>query len=97
MSVSAVKRPTAESFSVWLGTAMPGDRFEYHRGFLACDRNPEERALTPADRRRVDELADQAREMAAIGLVCLTQRRHAEADYSYLAIKAVATAYGRAA
>ena len=87
MPVSTVKRPTVETLCAWLGTAMPGDRFEYHRGFLACDRDPEERVLVPAERRRVDALADQASEMAAIGLVCLTQRRHGEADYSYLAIK----------
>ncbi|CAK0740056.1 hypothetical protein CCP1ISM_1120004 [Azospirillaceae bacterium] len=88
MPVCCTAKPTADSFSAWIGGAMPGESFEYHRGFLACDRNPEERALTPAERRRVDALADQTRAMAAVGLVCLTQRRFGTADYSYLAIKA---------
>ena len=79
---------TGDTFCAWLGNAMPGDCLEYHRGFLACDRDPDQRTLTPADRRRVDALADQVREMAAIGLVALIQRRLGEADFSYLAIKA---------
>ena len=42
MPDTSVPKPlTADRFCLWLGLAVPGDRIEYHRGFLGCDRHPE--------------------------------------------------------
>ena len=78
---------TADSFCRWLGRAVPGDRIEYHRGFLGCDRDPENSARPASERRRIDDLAEQVQSLAVAGLVGLVQRRYGDADYSYLAVK----------
>ena len=78
---------TSDGFCRWLGHAFPGDRIEYHRGFLGCDRDPENRSRPAAERRRIDALAEQARDLAAAGLIGLIQHRYGDADYGYLAFK----------
>ncbi|MFN3464829.1 MAG: outer membrane beta-barrel protein, partial [Terricaulis sp.] len=47
-------------FCAWVGQAMPGDRLEYHRGFLGIDSAPAISTLPEADRRRLAALADAA-------------------------------------
>jgi hypothetical protein len=77
-----------EGFCTWLGTALPGDAIEYHRGHLAVDRDPVRSRLPETDRRRLSRLARRALIFAEERRAHLVQRRHGEGDYSYLAIKA---------
>ena len=73
-------------FCAWLGQASPDDRLEYHRGFLAMDASQHCATLPDQDRRELDRLARRAWWAAERQLVHLVQRRHAQNDFSYLAI-----------
>jgi hypothetical protein len=80
-----VPRPITEiEFCVWVGQALPGDRIEYHRGFLALDRE-DSRSGHP-DAAQLRRLADRARWAAEAGLVHLVQRRLGPDRFAYLAI-----------
>jgi hypothetical protein len=70
----------------WFGTASPGDRIEYWRGFLAIDAGASQSSLQPEDRRRLGRVAARAFRLAEQGKAHLVQRRHGPNDYSYLLI-----------
>ncbi|HLI12757.1 MAG TPA: hypothetical protein VKY65_14285 [Alphaproteobacteria bacterium] len=70
----------------WIGQAMPGERLEYHRGFLALDVTEQGTRLAERDRTELVRVARRAWWAAELGLVHLVQRRHGPDDYSYLAI-----------
>ena len=74
------------AFCAWIGQAMPGDRLEYHRGFLGIDTTAEISTLPEADRRRLAALADAAHRAFEAGLVHLVQVRLATDRFAYLAI-----------
>ena len=74
-------------FCDWLASASPGDRFEYHRGFLSLDRSPHAHGLPDRQRRRLVEVADFAMTAADSLRVFLIQRRLGDDDYSYIAVK----------
>ena len=80
--------PTAEDFCAWLGDAAPGDVFEYHQGFLTCNREPEEGKSMTGEHVRIDLLGACVFSFAGHGMVHLVQRRLGCRQYSYLAIKA---------
>ena len=73
-------------FCAWLGQAVPGDRIEYHRGFLALDSVPTATRLNPKDRSELVKLGGRALWAAEQGLAHLVQRRHGPDDFSYIAI-----------
>jgi hypothetical protein len=70
----------------WLGAAAAGDRVEYWRGFLAVDASAAASKLEPDDRRQLGRVAARAFRLAEQGKAHLVQRRHGEADYSYLLV-----------
>ena len=70
----------------WLGAAAPGDRVEYWRGYLAIDASAAASQLEPDDRRQLGRVAARAYRLAEQDKAHLVQRRHGEADYSYLLI-----------
>lgn len=70
----------------WIGQAVPGDRIEYHRGFLALDIIPVASRLPERERAELARMARRALWAAEQGLVHLVQKRHRANDYSYLAI-----------
>ena len=70
----------------WLGQASPGDVLQYHRGFLAIDREPHSERLPQKERTELIRMCSRAHWAAERGLVHLLQRRHGEGDYSYLLI-----------
>jgi hypothetical protein len=74
------------AFARWLGQAKPGDRLEYHRGFLTVDRSSAS-CLPERERRALAKLADAALQAAEADRVHLVQRRNGPADFTYLAIK----------
>jgi hypothetical protein len=75
------------AFRAWLARAKPGERLEYHRGFLTIDRSSASRH-TERERRALAKLADTALKAAEADRVHLVQRRNGPADFTYLAIKA---------
>jgi hypothetical protein len=74
------------AFRGWLARAKPGDRIEYHRGFLALDRIKGMSSLNDAERRKLAAVADQALALADGGKLHLLQERHGNGDYSYWAV-----------
>jgi hypothetical protein len=75
------------AFRAWLARAKPGERLEYHRGFLTIDRSSASRHAE-RERRALAKLADVALNAAEADRVHLVQRRNGPADFTYLAIKA---------
>ncbi len=78
--------PTDIEFCAWVGQAMPGDRLEYHRGFLGIDSAPAISTLPEADRRRLAALADAAFRAFEAGLVHLVQERVGPDRFAYIAV-----------
>lgn len=76
-------------FRAWLAKAKPGDRFEYHRGFLAVDLGGESKKRK-FERRALRELSDAVLRAGQMGLVRLVQRRRGPEDYHYLAVRTAA-------
>ncbi len=70
----------------WLGQAPPGDILQYHRGFLALDREPHHARMAKKDRDELIRMCRRAHWAAEQGLAHLVQRRHGDGDYSYLMI-----------
>ena len=75
-------------FEGWLRAAHPGSRITLHRGFLCVDRQQRPHAPHDPARDELNRLADRAMRASADGLVHLIQKRHGDADYSYIAIRA---------
>ncbi len=74
------------AFRGWLTRAKPGDRIEYHRGFLALDRIKGTNSLKEGERRKLAAVADHALALAGRGELHLLQERHGDGDYSYLVV-----------
>ncbi len=70
----------------WLSQADPGERLEYHRGFLGIDRTPLGQPMSLKDRIDLIDLAERAMRLAEQGLVHLVQRRVADDTFAYLAV-----------
>jgi hypothetical protein len=73
------RRPLTEiEFCAWVAQAVPGDRLEYHRGFLALD-------IFPMFARLPDQ---QRSELARLGsgLVHLVQERTGPDQFAYIAV-----------
>ena len=87
---AAMPQPVLDeaAFEVWLKAAHPGSRITLHRGLLCVDR--QQRAHAPHDpaRAELNRLAARAMRASGQGLVHLVQRRHGDADYSYVAVRA---------
>lgn len=80
-------RPLTDiAFCAWIGQAMPGDRLEYHRGFLGIDTTAVISTLPEPERRRLAALAGAAHRAFEAGLVHLVQVRLGPDRFTYLAI-----------
>lgn len=79
-------RLDAITFCAWLAQAQPGDRLEYHRGFLGPDSGPSISALPEPERRRIAALGTTALRAFEGGLVHLVQARLGPDCFAYLAI-----------
>lgn len=66
--------------------AKPGERIEYHRGFLALDRMQQGRHADRQMHGAVARTADRAFTLAEKGAVHLVQKRLAPECFSYLAV-----------
>ena len=80
-------RPLSEiEFCAWVAQAVPGDRLEYHRGFLVLDSFPGLSKLGDNERNELRLLGTRAFWSEAQGLVHLVQERLGPDLFSYLAI-----------
>ena len=77
----------AAAFAAWLRAVHPGSRITYHRGLLSVDRQQRPHAPHDPARAELNRLADRAMRASEQGLVRLFQKRHGDADFSYLAIR----------
>jgi hypothetical protein len=73
-------------FAGWVGAAAPGDRLEYHRGFLAVDTIPMISKLPETDRAALKQVAGRAWWAAEQRLVHLVQERLGPDLFAYIAI-----------
>ena len=76
------------AFAAWLKAAHPGSRITFHRGHLSVDREQRPDAADARARAALDRLADRAMRASGQDLVHLVQKRHGDADYSYIAVRA---------
>jgi len=81
------KAPLTEiQFCAWVAQALPGDRLEYHRGFLVLDTFSGLSKLGDNERNELRLLGTRAFWTEAQGLVHLVQERLGPDLFSYLAI-----------
>ncbi|MFT3687750.1 hypothetical protein [Paenirhodobacter sp.] len=79
-------RPLTDiEFCAWIGQAVPGDRLEYHRGFLGIDTTAMISTL-PEPERRLGALASAAYRAFDAALIHLVQIRVGPDRFAYLAI-----------
>ncbi len=84
--ITALARcPATEiSFCAWVAQAVPGDRLEYHRGFLVLDTFAQFSGLADKERAELGKLANRAFCVAEQGLVHLVQERIDTDRFSYI-------------
>jgi hypothetical protein len=75
-------------FVDWLIDAEPGAMLVYYRGHLAHDRMASTEVHDPLDRVRLNRLASRVMRASDDGLVLLVQKRLAQGDALYIAIRA---------
>lgn len=85
--LASVPPLSLEAFRSWLGQAQPGDRLEYHQGFLTIDRSPAS-CFADHERQVLTKLASAVLKAADASQVHLLQRRHGDGEYSYIAVRA---------
>ena len=74
-----------KAYDTWLNKARPGNTITYYRGYL-CD--PYLQPISPTiDRDRVKRLGKEVYKSADDNLVTLVQKKHADFDYEYMAIR----------
>lgn len=93
MTAPAVARPhpislptTAMDLVAWLGHAEPGDRIDYHHGFLVIDTMPRSDRLAERARLGLLDVARVAYRAAECGLAHLVQVRHGPDCFAYLLV-----------
>lgn len=91
------KPVTVAEFDTWLMRAIPGDRFEYHRGFLASDRVLDQVNVKPHEREILSKTGSYVWMMHEKGLVTLAQQKIAPNEFSYVAVRLKPEAAERAA
>lgn len=85
-TVRSTKPLTEIEFCGWVGQAAPGDRLEYHRGFLVLDTFALFTRLDDTARAELGKLASRAFWAAEAGLVHLVQERVGPDEFAYIAI-----------
>lgn len=81
------RRPLTEiEFCAWVAQAVPGDRLEYHRGFLVLDIFPMFDRVPGSETSELARLGSRAFWAAQQGLVHLVQKRVAPNQFAYIAV-----------
>ena len=74
------------SFCAWVAQADPGERLEYHRGFLTLDTFAMFTGLSDKQRAELRRLGSRAFWAAEQGLVHLVQERVGPDQFAYIAV-----------
>ena len=74
------------TFCAWIGQAMPGDRLEYHRGFLGIDSTSGISMLPEPERSQLNALAKAAYRAFEAGFIDLVQERIGPDHFAYIAV-----------
>ena len=74
------------AFCAWIGQAAPGDRLEYHQGFLGIDITAGISTLPEQERCQLKALAKAAYRAFEAGFVDLVQVRHGPDHFAYVAV-----------
>ena len=82
-----IAHATLREFQAWALSARPGARNEYHRGFLARDREKSTSPLVSGERKALSRLANRVYDLMSRGHLLLVQRKHGYLDYSYIAVR----------
>ena len=85
-TVRSIRPLTEIEFAAWVAQAVPGDRLEYHRGFLVLDTFALFTKLDDRGRTELAELGSRAFWAAEQGLVHLVQQRIAPDQFAYIAV-----------
>ncbi|PHQ98006.1 MAG: hypothetical protein COB39_09465 [Marinosulfonomonas sp.] len=85
-AIQADPSVTEIEFCAWVAQALPGDRLEYHRGFLVLDTFPVFSSLEAEAREALRKLADRTFHVAEQGLVHLVQERVGPDCFAYIAV-----------
>ncbi len=84
---TGAKRPITEiEFCAWVAQAVPGDRLQYHCGFLAHDAFSLRAEIANKERAELRKLANRSFWAAEAGLVHLVQERIGTDRFAYIAI-----------
>ena len=86
ITVRASRPLTEIEFCAWVAQAMPGDRLEYHRGFLTLDRCEGLSGLKTEERTRLTWLGARAFWAAEQSLVHVVQERVGPDRFAYFAV-----------
>ena len=87
ITTARISRPLGEiEFCAWIAQATPGDRLEYHCGFLVLDTFPTFSHLQDTQRTELAKLASRAFWAAEQGLVHLVQERIDTDRFAYIAV-----------
>ena len=74
-----------KKFDEWLNKSRKGDKIMYYRGFLFA---PNQQKLSPTlDLKRVEKLARRVRGAYDDNVIVMTQKKHDDFDYEYLAVR----------
>lgn len=80
-------RPLTDiEFCAWVAQAVPGERLEYHCGFLILDTFPMFARIAEREREELARLGSRAFRAAEQGLVHLVQERLGPDRFAYVAI-----------
>lgn len=86
ITVRTSRHITDIEFCAWVAQAVPGDRLEYHRGFLVLDTFPLFSRFGDKEREALRRLADRSFWAAEQDLVHLVQERVGPDQFAYVAV-----------
>jgi hypothetical protein len=74
-----------KKFDDWLNKSITGNKITYYRGYIMA---PNLQKLSPTmDERRVRTIKQHVYKAAESNLVNLVQKKHADFDYEYIAVR----------
>jgi hypothetical protein len=85
-TIRSARQLSEMEFAGWVGAAAPGERLEYHRGFLVLDTFALFSGLSDKERAELRRLGFRAFRAAEQGLLHLVQERVGPDQFAYIAV-----------
>ncbi len=84
-SINYEEMLSIKKFDDWLNKSITGNKITYYRGYIMA---PHLQKLSPTmDERRVRTIKQHVYRAAESNLVDLVQKKHADFDYEYIAVR----------